>query len=90
MLDHTFLFRDGTVLTFKCQYCREIESTNWHCYKRSSGEMLHIRKEHLMMVVGGTYDEIINNRIIVHTVGGTESEKPLFDPPYDPNDRTDF
>ena len=61
-MKQTFVLTGGTTLTFDCDYCREIESKNWHYYKQKSGEMVHIRKKHLMMVVGGTYDDIINNR----------------------------
>lgn len=28
--EHTFVFKDGSVRTIDCNYCRELETTNWH------------------------------------------------------------
>lgn len=59
---HVFILRDGTQIAEDCEYCRHLETPRWHYYKKSDGEMIHLRKEHLMMVVGGTEDDIVNNK----------------------------
>ena len=38
---------------FVGRYVRELETDNWHYYEKEDGIILHVRKEHLVMVIGG-------------------------------------
>ena len=62
MSEHTFVFKDGGVRTIDCEYCRDLETENWHYYKRSDNIMVHLRKDAIAMIVGGSYDEVLKNK----------------------------
>lgn len=62
MSEHTFVFKNGESITENCEYCRELETENWHYYKNPDGKMIHLRKDAIAMIVGGTYEDIIQNR----------------------------
>lgn len=64
--EHTFVFKDGSVKTIDCEYCRELETTNWHYYKTKDNVMVHLRKDAIAMIVGGSYEEVLNNRVVTY------------------------
>lgn len=48
---------------FVGEYCRELESENWHYYRRAvDGVMVHYRKDGSGYIVGGTYKDIKENQ----------------------------
>lgn len=60
--EHKFIFKNGEYTTENCEYCRELETTNWHYYKCEDGTMLHVRKDAIAVIIGGNYEDIVNNR----------------------------
>ena len=62
MTEHTFIFKNGEYSKENCDYCRELETDNWHYYKCEDGSMLHVRKDAIAAIKGGTYDDIIKNK----------------------------
>ena len=49
-------------VTFFGKYRRDLETSNWHYYEKSDGEVIHFRKEHIVYVNGGTVQEIMDNK----------------------------
>lgn len=40
----------GVIDTFEGKYRRDLEKPNWHYYEKSDGTLLHVRKEHMVVV----------------------------------------
>ena len=42
---------------FTGMYLRERESNNWHYYETIEGDIIHFRKEHMVMVIESPHDK---------------------------------
>lgn len=49
---------------FEGKYRGDLESDNWHYYELSSGTLLHLRKEHMICVIGDSATNLIINKIL--------------------------
>lgn len=38
-------------IAFIGRYRRDLETDNWHYYETDANELIHVRKEHLVMVI---------------------------------------
>ena len=43
--EHSLVFKDGSVRTIDCEYCRKLETTNWHYYKTKEGATVQLLKD---------------------------------------------
>lgn len=41
----------GVIDTFEGKYRRDLEKPNWHYYEKSDGTLLHVHKEHMVVVI---------------------------------------
>lgn len=55
----TITTTEGTI-TFLGKFRRDLEKPNWHYYEKPSGKLIHLRKEHMVVVVEDE-DDIDNN-----------------------------
>jgi hypothetical protein len=45
-------------VNFNGKYRRDLETKNWHYYEDDTGKLLHFKKEYMVVVIGGTADNL--------------------------------
>lgn len=62
MTDYTIYLITGLTIHFKGEYCRELETNNWHYWKDEYGKVYHFRKEHIVGCYGDSYESVLEKQ----------------------------
>ena len=54
---------NGESISFVGKYLRDLETKNWHYYLREDGELIHVKKDGSMIVIGGTEEEVRQSQL---------------------------
>lgn len=81
--------KSGRILPITGNYCPEYESNRWHYWIRDTGEMVHVTKDSIEYVEGGTEEDLIASKQVKGAItknSGFESIEMAVPVKFDEND----